>query len=493
MKTIRHLLSVAAAGALLAGLAVAAGTKPAKPVADSGPKTHLLFMGLDLDWQAGREFHRVQGIRGRSAVVSVGNREQTVAMGGANNFKMVNTLKLGKPNVRLDRVKLDRFYTADNDPQKRFMEAFALSTAAMDEGMVARQQAMAGQYFLVKRDSDAPDADPDYAAKAQAASEAAHDLKVPNILTMYTFSHTTMMPDVRPAPPKVEAPKSGSVTLGALEFKEDDVTSAKPTGAEAAKAAPAAGPAGESAAAATATTDPLAPATSAADAVAAKPGPAAKANAAVVSDGPGDWFDAFELTFEVSSEKPIADPYVVIVINYVDPTDPQKPRQWVHAQQLEPVGAKPQTIRMRQAGLPPGFVPKAPSIHLYDRGRELATTAAGGMALTRDEAMDYLLVEYLSTNKQATLAAAPIPASFPEDLAARLQAAPFPKEIFVAVNKEGLPVDLFADAGRRRRIEDPAVRATITELRFCPALEKGKPVEGVARLAFSDRAAAAAK
>src|SRR5688572_12371323 len=118
MKLIPRLLSVASAATLLAGLAVAAETRPFKAPADSGPQTHLLFMGLDLEWQEGREFHRVRGIRGRNAVVSVGNREQTVEMGGSNNFKMVNSLKLGKQNVRLERVKLDRFYTAENDPQK---------------------------------------------------------------------------------------------------------------------------------------------------------------------------------------------------------------------------------------------------------------------------------------------------------------------------------------------------------------------------------------
>jgi hypothetical protein len=206
----------------------------------------------------------------------------------------------------------------------------------------------------------------------------------------------------------------------------------------------------------------------------------------VIADTTGEWCDAFELKFEVSSEKLLADPYVVIVINYVDPQKPQEPRQWVHALELEPIGPTPRQISLRHAGFPPGFVPKQPSIHLYDRGRELATSAAGGMALTRDEAMEYLLIEYLSTHKQATLAAAPIPASFPEDLATRLQATHFPKEVFVSVDTDGLPVEMFADAGRRRRIDDSAVRATIAELRFCPALEKGKPIAGVARLAFND-------
>ena len=500
MKSIPHLLSVASAATLLAGLAFAADPKPSK-AADSGPKTHLLFMGLDLDWQQGRDFHRVEAIRGRTAVVSVGGGEQTVGMGRNNNFKIVNTLKLGKATVRLDQVKLDRFYTPGNDPQKRFREAFALSTAAMDEAMVARQLSMKDQYFPLSLRPHAGMAgyDPDHDAKRIALAETKLVTAMMNIDALSSFTQTRVMPSINPTPPLPLEPKSGSVTFGLPEIKEIDVAvPAKPAGSGASKAPPSAAPAGATqtvptsaaAAAAAAAAEPLASAASGPTAPEAKAPRVQAAKPAVIADGEGQWFDALDLKFEVSSEKLLAEPYVVIVLSYIDPLKPQEPQQWVHALQLEPVGPTPRLVRLRQGGFPPGFVPKQPSIHVYDRGRELATSAAGGMALTREEAVDYVQLDYLATNKKAkaTLAAAPIPASFPEDMAARLQATRFPKDVFVQVNANGMPVEMFADAGRRQRIEDPAVRATVAEVRFCPALEKGKPIEGVARLAFSQPA-----
>jgi hypothetical protein len=282
------------------------------------------------------------------------------------------------------------------------------------------------------------------------------------------------------------------VTLGPLEIKETDVAvPEKKAGSGAPNAQPAVAAAAPAEGTPVATTpgaeaEPQAQAMSrpAPAAIEAKPFVVASAQPVVVPGG--EWYDAFELKFEVSSEKPIAEPYVVVVINYTDPQNPQQPRQWVHAQQIDPIGPKPTVVRLRYAGLPPGFLPKSPRIHVFDGGRELATAAPGSMLLTREEASEYALLEYLSKNKKATLPPTPLMTDLPADLAQRLSAATFPKVVFVEVDAKGRAVAAFADEGRRRRIEDAGVVAVVREIRFGPALDKGKAVPGIARVAMAE-------
>jgi hypothetical protein len=52
----------------------------------------------------------------------------------------------------------------------------------------------------------------------------------------------------------------------------------------------------------------------------------------------------------------------------------------------------------------------------------------------------------------------------------------------VQVSKDGLPVEAFVDGSCSRKVADLSVRSAIMDLRFQPALDKGKPVEGTYRL-----------
>ncbi|MFA5056884.1 MAG: hypothetical protein WC485_02120 [Opitutaceae bacterium] len=199
-------------------------------------------------------------------------------------------------------------------------------------------------------------------------------------------------------------------------------------------------------------------------------------------------FDAVEVNFEVSAERPLASPYVVIVAQYHErDTPPGTLHNWIYAKALEPVDRTPRKVRIMQGGFPPGFELGKLQVHLYDHGRELATNVADKrVPLTRDEAFQYMVIDHITSHKGANVPATPAMAKLPADLRSRLPGGQFEQMFFVKVGKDGLPVEAYLDRPCQDKVEDPYLQTVIRDIRFKPALENGRPVEGVALLKFSD-------
>jgi hypothetical protein len=181
-------------------------------------------------------------------------------------------------------------------------------------------------------------------------------------------------------------------------------------------------------------------------------------------------FDAMDVTFEVASPQPLNSPYVVIVAQYRERDErPGIPRK----------------VRLLQGGLPPGFELLNFKLHLYDRGQELATNVADKrVPLTRDEAFLYLKIDYVSSHKEATLPPTAAMGKLPADLRSRLTSAQFAHTFFVKVSKDGLPGEVFLDEACAQKADDSYLLSVIRDIRFNPALDKGRAVDGVARLNF---------
>lgn len=199
-------------------------------------------------------------------------------------------------------------------------------------------------------------------------------------------------------------------------------------------------------------------------------------------------FDAIDLSFAVSSPRPLAKPYVVVTAAYRAKGDrPGVQRNWVYAQALPPIGAASQPVRVRQGGFPIGYELQGCQVHLYDGGTEVATNVAPKrVMLTRDEAVQYVVMDYVSTHKAATVPARPVMGDLPADLPARLAQGQFAAPIFVKVTKDGVPAGAFRDEACARPVDDAYLNDLVTQLRFTPALTGGKPVDGVARVQLSE-------
>jgi hypothetical protein len=192
-------------------------------------------------------------------------------------------------------------------------------------------------------------------------------------------------------------------------------------------------------------------------------------------------FDAIEVSFEASAEKPMADPYLVVIARYRERSGkPGVSRNWIYAIPLEPLSVKPVKVHFLQGGLPQGFEIENFQVHIYDRGEEVATNVAPKhMALTRDQAYQYMTVDYVLGHKEATLPAAPSFVDLPIDLRLHVTDSQLNRTVYVRVSKGGSGAGLYLDSAGRQKADDPFLDSVVKFVHFNPALDKGKPVEAV--------------
>ena len=130
--------------------------------------------------------------------------------------------------------------------------------------------------------------------------------------------------------------------------------------------------------------------------------------------------------------------------------------------------------------IPPGFEILQSEFHFYTKGAEVASTQADKtVALSRDEAHEYLVMDHVATHKGATLPAAMALAATTPGLRAQLADPVWPAQLYVQVDPDGRPLGAFRDETCRQPA-DAAVAAVVATARFVPALKAGQPVAGVA-------------
>ncbi|HTX66640.1 MAG TPA: hypothetical protein VMD31_12780 [Opitutaceae bacterium] len=192
-------------------------------------------------------------------------------------------------------------------------------------------------------------------------------------------------------------------------------------------------------------------------------------------------FDAFRLSFAISSPTPLADPYLVVVVRFREKqADAKTVRLLVYAQVLSPIDAKPQTVRLFRGGFPLGYRLEDYQIHLYDHGTEIATSAAPKwLALTTSEAFQFVVADYASRHRDQTLPPAPTAAFWPRDLGARLSVKKLDRTLYVKVGRDGGVAGFYDDAACTRPVNDTELEAVRPDLHFFPALAKGKSIDSV--------------
>jgi hypothetical protein len=195
-------------------------------------------------------------------------------------------------------------------------------------------------------------------------------------------------------------------------------------------------------------------------------------------------FDAMEVTFDVVAPTPLRSPYVIVITRFHEKgAKPGESRSWVLAKALEPLDGAPRKVRVFQGGMPPGYEIEKFDVHLYQAGREYPTSVSPKhVALSRQEAFEYLNIQYMSAHKGATLPPKRALASLSPELRTRLDHGELADTYFLKIQKDGQPVGIFVNEACSQAASDPQLQALARELRFHPALEKGKPVEAVVKL-----------
>ena len=195
-------------------------------------------------------------------------------------------------------------------------------------------------------------------------------------------------------------------------------------------------------------------------------------------------FDMVDISFRISSPEVLDDPYMVVLVQF-QPRNarPGEVTQLIHAKGLEPIGPDPRYIRVREGGMPLGFKLLQYEVRIYNHGKEVATNVSSKrVELSQDEARQYLVMEYVAANKDATRPAAALPGCLTPANRAQLTGEQLQSTCFVRVAADGTVAGVFHDEGATLQLSDDTLKAIVGQAFFKPALYKGKPVVGIARV-----------
>jgi hypothetical protein len=417
---------------------------------ENQPKPLTLFMGSDVSVGHGKKHFKIADISGSSFVIMVGGEKILVPMlGGQHELKIAPSLKLTDVSATVTGFKCDRAYTPGRDPvMQRQIKSMEVSAAIGDGASLSEGRFVSSMNGSFAAGSAPPTVDQFGTAistgGARAISDAAQE--------EYKNAVASGM----------QGPGLGALAARAGRSAADAANM------EQAAAAARAGQMGD-------------------QQLYSDVAGGAASRLRAGDDQAKEQFDAVEAEFEISSETPLKQPFVVLIVRSREKEgDPRTARNMVYARALNEIGAKPQKIQILKGGLPPGYTLEKYQVHLYNAGREIASDVAPQrVPLTRDDAFAYMKIEYLSTHKGETLTTVPALGKLDKLARSTLTDPQLNRVYFVKVSKDGLPLEAFADEACSQPVE-PMVGTVVNGVRFYPALNKGKPVEGVARLVLTE-------
>jgi hypothetical protein len=199
-------------------------------------------------------------------------------------------------------------------------------------------------------------------------------------------------------------------------------------------------------------------------------------------------YDAMDVSFKVSAPVELDDPYMVVLFRFLErDAKPGQEGMLIHAKALDPIGRRPHYVRVVEGGLPMGFKFVDCQVHIYNHGQEVATNVSPKrVELTHDEARQYILIDYLGSNKGANLPAGVAPGTLPRARRAELSLDQLNRIFYVKVSPDGLMLGAFQDEACHDPLTDAGTLAALGDVFFKPALAQGKPAEGVARVRLGE-------
>jgi hypothetical protein len=371
-------------------------TKPAR--------THVLYLGANLDVKQEKKFYRVEDVIGSEFMIRINQKEVYVpTRQRTTGLKVIYDLKLTDASVQLDGMAAGPAYTPVNDPRLKFDRASGAAGGAMAVQSLAQGALFRAEMAAVFGGGGDPNRDPNE-SKSDPIEEAYGKV-----------SETTFAMG-----------QSRYNTGEQADIMQRELLAGN--------------------------------------------------------------FDAMEVSFHISSPVELEDPYMVILYKFLErEAKPGDEGMLIYAKTLDPIGPKPQYIRVREGGLPIGHKYLDSQVHIYNRGQEVATSLSDNrVELTRDEARQYILIEHMGANKGGTVPASAVRGTLPRQRRAELSLDQMNRTAYVKVAKDAQVLGVYQDEACQLVLEDERYLAVIREVFFKPALYKGKPVEGVARTRLGD-------
>jgi hypothetical protein len=412
-------------------------TMPAYTVEEAqSAKTHTLFMGADISINLDKDLYHVKDVWGSNWVIDINGREKEISARQAPlNLKITPSLKLTETSATIVGFKRVQAYSYANDPSVRLTRGLNQSAVMNNDLMAVAQNAQNRVDALNNKEF------------AQfAASDDQFSANAMMLTAQYAYSNShkdggmsashTPLPSPT-APTAVQNPfGTGDIMAAALNTAA--VSAARQT---------------------------------------------ANGNEPVGKISTGG-LDAMDIEFDIRSGKPLRNPYVVTMTRFrTAGAKAGMIQNLVYAKSINPIDEHLSHVHFTEEGFPFNYELIDFQLHVYNRGEEVATNiAADRVELTRDEAFEYVKMEYIGSHLKDTLPAAPAMARLPADLPPKLAQGRYSTAFYVKVSKEGLADEAYSDPRCTQRIDDPYLDSVVKRVRFKPALNVGKPVDGIATI-----------
>lgn len=193
-----------------------------------------------------------------------------------------------------------------------------------------------------------------------------------------------------------------------------------------------------------------------------------------------DEFNTIVVRANISCPVPLVDTYAVGIARILTPD--HKTKDVIFFEDVGDIGPEPRGIMIQKQGLPLGFELQDLKLHIYREGQELVSDQSEKQfALTRDEALEYIALERVSSNRRKTLPAEPAWSLVPASLLASDRPENF-----------DFPLTVHVDArGRVTAIDESSIvpghiGAIINELLFLPAIENGVAIPSQTQVNLRD-------
>ena len=410
---------------------------PADPVTSPGDKSasleakpYVIFMRTDVAVEQNKQLYPIKDVSGRDFIVSKDGQKMEVPMSGApHKIEFSYALTLARATASLTDLKSERAYSPGTDPRMVRQREAAMTNAVLGDNRSLAEGKFIGtsQGGLIG-----------YGGRYAGALQPRGTVGPPGGQKQLTAAEKMGPTSGGPRDPwDIQADKELSTQIQAESMMSSDL------------------------------------------------GQAAGGRQRAESDLALQKFDAVHVSFEFSSKVYLEKPYLVVITRFHAPEDaPGVARSGIFAKALDAIGSQPAKIDVLHGGFPPGFEIEDLEVHLYSDGREIPTDVARKcVPLSTDDAFEYLKIEYLNGHKEDTLLATP--ALGLPDKNERLKLSPnqWKADYYAKVSKDGVPLGTYLDEACRQPVDD-LVAALAQNVRYYPAMEKGQPVEGVARLSW---------
>jgi hypothetical protein len=416
------------------------------------PKTHSLFMGADIAIDLDRTLYKVTDVNGSDWVVNIDGRSHEISAKTAPlNLRITPNLKVTEVNVTIEGFKRVQAYSFDNDPSVLLTRGLSRSSALNSDLLANSQNAQhrldTMQNHALGGASLLAGSDDQFSANAQLTTAQ----------FAYSNSHPTIL-DAGGLPlPSPNAPSTNTNTTGYVGDLPGMQIFATPDQKLS-----------------------VGIAQQSANSSANQLKNGDEAVGKIASSG----LDAMDVEFDIRSKKILHDPYVVTMTRFrTKDSKPGMVQNMVFAKSLHPIDEHRSHVHFIEEGFPSGYELLDFQLHIYNRGEEVATNiSADRVELTRDEAFEYVKLEYLGSHKRATAPAIVAMGKLPSDLPELIKSGAYQTSFYAHVSKEGYADGSFSDAQCTKMVTDQYLENLVRNLRFKPALENGKVVEGIAEV-----------